>query len=236
MKHMLKLLGGSVLGLACLAGAARAELVLSGTTAGYFAGVSGPETEIVNAPDGSTASFRTGVPIPGSFRSGIVFENQDFAGIQNGDTFGFGFVTYYNGITQIGTSSAEAMLDFYLDLDDPAMDPILLTTITFGIDATVNTPAGTNPDTFTASFTQPPPVMIGGQWVQFTITGLPEVLMVAENTWTELADVTVTFLSPIPEPSTYGLIGAAALLGLVAYRRYRGRQTASDPALPAALA
>lgn len=33
-------------------------------------------------------------------------------------------------------------------------------------------------------------------------------------------------LQPIPEPSTYGLIGAAALAGLVLYRRARARRTA----------
>lgn len=32
------------------------------------------------------------------------------------------------------------------------------------------------------------------------------------------------FTPPVPEPSTYGLIGAAALLGLAAYRRSRGKK------------
>jgi len=31
---------------------------------------------------------------------------------------------------------------------------------------------------------------------------------------------------PVPEPSTYGLMGAAALLGLVAYRRYKAKKAA----------
>lgn len=33
----------------------------------------------------------------------------------------------------------------------------------------------------------------------------------------------VAFESPVPEPSTYGLIGAVALLGLVAYRRFKAQ-------------
>lgn len=33
----------------------------------------------------------------------------------------------------------------------------------------------------------------------------------------------VAFESPVPEPSTYGLIGAVALLGLVAFRRFKAK-------------
>ncbi len=37
----------------------------------------------------------------------------------------------------------------------------------------------------------------------------------------------VAFESPVPEPSTYGLIGAVALLGLVAYRRFKAGSNVS---------
>lgn len=221
-----RIICGSVLGLTCLAGNARAELILSGSTSGSFTGGDSGIYDIVNAPDGSSASFLTGYPIDGSFQSGVVFESTDFAGVSGGDSFAFGLITYYNGRTLIGTSSGFTTFDFYLDLDVPALDPILLTTVTFGIDATVNTTEGTNPDLFTASFTQPLPILIGDQWVKFTINDLPASVEVREDTWLDVANVTVTYFSPVPEPSTYGLMGAMGLLGLGAYRRFRGMRVA----------
>jgi len=220
MKNRMKVLLGAAFGLALFASTAPAALVLSGNTAGWFQGTSSGSTVITNSVDGSSASFRTGVPISGSFKSGVAFTSSSFANIQSGDSFAFGMVRYYNGRTHVGTSSDNAVFDFYLDLSDPAMSPIKLSTITFGIDATVND--GTLvPDMFTTSFTQPAPVHIGDRWVTFTINDLPGSTQVDESTWLDLANVTVTF-SPVPEPATYGLMGALALGGLVAYRRFRG--------------
>jgi len=234
MNKRRNLILGPALGLALLAGAANAELLLSGNTAGVFQGSSSGNTVITNSPDGLAAAFRTGVPVSGSFQSGVVFTGQDFTNISNGDTFALGLITYYNGITLIGTSSASAPFDFFLNLSDPAMGPLLLTTISFGIDATVNSPSNMNPDQFTASFTQPAPVLIGGQWVKFTIDDLPTSTLVAENTIVELANVTVTYLNPVPEPATYGLIGAIGLMGLAGYRRFRAQRGGRTPLLPAA--
>ncbi len=224
MKNRLRLIVGSAIGLALAAGTAQA-LTLSGSTAGYFAPDVLPNTTIVNVPDGSFASFRTGVPVK-SFKSGIVFNSASFTNLHSGDTFGLGVLTYYNGITKIKTSSADALFDFYINLNSPTASSFLLTTVDFGIDATVNTPTNKNPDVFTASFTQPAPVLIDGQWVKFTISDLPASTMVKENTFVKLAEVTVTFLnmSPVPEPATYGLMGALGLMGLVGYRRLRAQR------------
>jgi len=174
---------------------------------------------ITNADDGSFASFRTGVPVGDSFKSGVVFNGRDFANIGDGDTFSLGMLTYYNGITKIGTSSANALLDFSLNLTDPSVGVVHLTTINFGVDATVNTPPNLVPDVFTASFTQPADVKIGDQLVRFRINGLPASTQLAEDHWADLASVTVTYLSPVPEPAVYGLTAAGGLLMLAAYRR-----------------
>lgn len=228
MKNKLSILSAAVLGLMCLAGAARAELVLSGSTAGYFQGSSSGSTVVNNAWDGSTASYRTGVPVNGSFKSGVEYLAASFNNVHSGDSFDFGFITYYNGRTQVGTSSSTAMFDFYLDLSDPDWAPFKLTTITFGIDATVNTLPMLQPDVFTASFTQPAPVLIGDQWVKFTINDLPATVSVTEDTWLSVANVTVTYFSPVPEPATFGIFGAVSLLGLAAYRRHRAKKTGLD--------
>jgi hypothetical protein len=113
------------------------------------------------------------------------------------------------------------LLDFSLNLDDPAVGQVHLTTFTFGVDATVNTPPNLIPDVFTASFTQPPDVLIGDQWVRFRINGLPASTELSEDHWIDLASVTVTYLNPVPEPATYGLCGALALIGVAGYRRLR---------------
>jgi hypothetical protein len=213
------------MGLALAAGAQ--ALTLTGSTAGFFEGVSSGNTTITNVPDGSFASFRTGSPVSGSFKSGVVFNGSSFADITSGDTFALGVIKYYNGITRIGTSSADALFDFYINLDSPVASTFLLTTIKFGIDATVNTANNTNPDLFTATFTQPAPVLIDGTWVKFTINDLPSSTQVKENTIVTLADVTVTFLNPVPEPATYGLMGALGLMGLAGYRRFRAQRGSS---------
>jgi hypothetical protein len=232
MKNRLRLLAGSVVGLALAAGAQ--ALTLSGSTAGFFEGVSSGNTTITNTVDGSFASFRTGKPVSGSFKSGVTFTGSDFTGITSGDTFALGGIAYYNGITQIGTSSATALFDFYINLDSPTMSTLPLTTIKFGIDATINSPGSLIPDTFTASFTQPAPVLIDGTWVKFTINDLPGSTVVKENTIVTLADVTVTFLNPVPEPATYGLMGALSLMGIAGYRRFRAQRGGSTMAPMAA--
>lgn len=191
--------------------------ILAGDVMGFFQPVSGMNATIINSDNGD-ASFRTGTAVDGSFRSGIEFHGDSFTGVTSGDTFSFGLLTYFNGITRIGTSSASALLDFFLNFDDPAIGLVHLTTIKFGIDATVNHTANLVPDLFTASFTQPMPVWIGNSWANFTIAGLPSSVQLAENTSTQLGRLTVTYV-PVPEGATTLLLLGIAMLSLGAFCR-----------------
>lgn len=185
----------------------RAGILLSGDAAAFFQPVSSPNLTIANTGDGLNASFRIGIPVENSFKSGVVFSGGDFENIGNGDAFSLGLLKYYNGLSRVGTSSGSSRLDLYLNFDDPGIGMVHLTTIAFAIDATVNAAGHLTPDIYTAIFQQPPPVWIDNQWVNFTINGLPKSTAVAENTWTDLANLTVTVV--IPETSTF-----AAMLGL----------------------
>jgi hypothetical protein len=223
MKHILKIIGGSALGLACLVSTAQAALLLSGSTQAAFQGSSSGWTEINNAPDGSFASYRTGLPVTGSFKSGVVFDGSDFVDISDGDDFSFGLITYYNGRTLVGTSAAVAKLDVWLDLSDPAWSPLLLTTITFVIDPSLNA-GGLIPDFFLAAYSQPDPIWIDGYKVQFTIEDLPLITLTVGEGMVETMGNLHVEITPIPEPATYGMIASASLLGLAAYRRFRGQK------------
>ena len=210
-----------VLAMILTAVAARGGLLLTGNTAGLFQPISNHYATMTNSVDGSNSSFRPGLPVENSFKSGVQFNGSNFQNIGDGDTFSLGLVTYYNGLSRIGTSSGTSSLDFYLNFDDPAVGRIYLATVKFGIDATANTASRLTPDIFTASFLQPRPIWVGDELVKFTINGLPTSTSVAENAWVNLGNVTVTVA--IPEISTY-----AVLLGMVAMgfatlrRRYSG--------------
>ena len=195
-----------------------AGLLITGNTAGFFQAVSGSHITATNAPNGIDASFRTGIPWGKSFQSGVGFSGHDFENLESGDTFSLGSFTYYNGLSLIGTSSGSALFDFYLDFKDPAIGRVHLTTITFGIDPTVNRGASLPPDAVTTSFLQPPPIWLGDELVKFTINGLPASTLVAENSLTELGNISVTVL--IPESSTFAaIIGAAMFVATLWFRR-----------------
>jgi hypothetical protein len=201
---------------------AKADLLLTGNLVGIFHPNSDANTTVTNSADGD-ASFRTGVPVAGSFKSGLDFNGQSFADIASGDTFSLGMLTYYNGITNIGTSSGNAVLDLYLELTNRGMSWVHLTTMTFGIDATVNTFSNLVPDSYTASFTQPSEIWIGSEWVKFTIDGIPAVTSLAENTWATVGNVTLTEgnSTPVPETGASGLYLGLALVGLAGHAAFR---------------
>jgi hypothetical protein len=204
--------------------AASAQLMLSGHTTGSFDDLGQPNTTVVNAPDGESASFYTGIPVMGSTQSSVSFTNVNFTNVQSGEPIQVGLFNIVNGMTEIGSGQQTAVFNLGLELTGPENLSLAIGSINFHIDHTPNLPA-LIPDTFAVSFDQPPPVMIQDMLVQFHISVDPLEFPLAENASVRKGDITATF-TPVPEPSTYALGASALLMGLVACRRYRGRRTA----------
>lgn len=216
-----------VFGLALTCSLANAQLLLSGYTTGSFTDLSEAHTTVTNAPDGSSASFSTGVAATGSTQSIIAFSNATFTDVGFGDPIQVGVFSITNGKTLIGTGAHTALFNLGLTLTSPITDSVAVSTVTFNIDHTVNGVNGSVPDIFSVSFAQPPPTQVGNFLVQFHLNVVPLDFPVAENSTVEKGDITVTF-TPVPEPATYAMWGAALLLGLVAYRRIRGSKSLAE--------
>jgi hypothetical protein len=230
MHTRIRTLFAAAFGLALTCSMANAQLMLSGHTTGSFVDLSEANTTVTNAPDSSWAKFATGIPVPSSTQSSIEFSNATFTDVGSGDPIQVGLVTITNGVTWLGSGAPTAQFNLGLELTSPVGQSVALTTMTFHIDHTPNT-AGGVPDTFSATFDQPAPLTIAGYLVQFHVNFDPAEFQVAENSSVQRGDITVTF-TPVPEPSTYAAWGAALLIGLVAYRRFRGGRML--PALPVA--
>lgn len=223
-------LAGSVAVVGAFAASpSKANLILSGNLVGVFQSSGNQTTSVANSADGN-ASFRTGKAVANSFQSGVDYTSEAFSDLLSGEEKSLGMFTYYNGITKIGTSSGNAVLDLYLELNDPESSRILLTTMIFGIDATTNTFGSLIADNYTVSFTQPSDAWIGGELVNFSISGFPSITSVAENTWTNVGSLTFTSgtASPVAEG---GFTGIFLVLGMVAMMACQStfRRAASHP-------
>ena len=230
MQTRIRSLLAAALGLALTGSLVHAQLSLSGHTTGSFVDLAEAKTTVSNGPGGAWATFATGIPIAGSFQSKIAFTNQTFTDVHSGDPIQVGLFTITNGMTKIGSGAHTAQFDLGLQLTAPTTQTVALSHITFNIDHTPNLP-GAVPDTFDVSFAQPAPTHVGNLLVQFHVNFEPASFQVAENATVRRGDVTVTF-TPVPESSTYAVAGAALLVGVLLYRRFRGDK--SLPALPAA--
>ncbi|QYM80776.1 choice-of-anchor K domain-containing protein [Horticoccus luteus] len=198
--------------------------MLSGHTTGSFTDLSEANTTVTNAGDGSFAVFKTGVPAPGSFQSSIVFTNATFTNVTSGDPIQVGLFTITNGTTLIGSGAHYATFNLGLELGSPSLATLMLSQFNFTIDHTVNSP-GLVPDQFAVSFTPPAPVLFAGYDVNFSILMDSATFDLAEGASVVKGAVYVSF-SPVPEPSTYAICGAALLGGLVLYRRLRSNRPA----------
>jgi hypothetical protein len=223
MQLSIRSLTALAMGLALTCTAANAQLTLSGHTTGTFVDLSEANTTVTNAPDGSSATFATGIPVSGSFQSKIAFENATFSNVGAGEPIQVGLFNITNGMTVIGSGAPTAKFNIGLELTSPVSTSLLISTVMFHIDHTPNLPNGGIPDTFAVTFEQPDPVMIKNTLVKFHINVDPTEFQIAENATVQKGDITVTF-TPVPEPATYAAWGAALLVGFIAYRRLRAGQ------------
>lgn len=178
-----------MIAVACtFVGKVRADVFPAGDLVGIFSSNGGGDVDIGNFSDGN-ASFRTGVATANSFRSGITFTGGAFTGLTEGESVSLGSLSYYNGITEIGTSSHGAVLDLYLRFTDPLLSWVHLSTLNFVIDATLNARGNAVPDNFLADYTSAGSAWIGGEKVEYSISGLPAMTSVAENSKVDLANL-----------------------------------------------
>lgn len=217
------------MGLALTCSISHAQLLLSGHTIGSFDDLAEANTTVSNAPDGSWATFHTGIPVMGSTQSKIEFSNVTFSNVGSGEPIQVGLFNITNGMTAIGSGAPTAKFNIGLQLTGPVSQTVAISSVLFHIDHTPNLP-GAIPDTFSVSFSQPSPVKIQNTLVQFHINVDPLDFQVAENATVQKGDITVSF-TPVPEPATYAAWGAALLVGFVALRRIRGEREASVAAI-----
>jgi hypothetical protein len=207
---------------------ARGQLLLSGHTTGWFDDLNQANTTVTNAPDGTSASFFTGIPITGSTQSSIEFTSVDFTNVGSGEPIQVGLFDIVNGRTLLGSGASTANFHVGLELTEPEGLTLAITSILFHIDHTPNLPNSLIPDSFAVSFEQPDPILIDDTLVQFTIHVDPLEFPVGENAMIQKGDITVSF-TPVPEPSTYAIGGSLLVLGLATYRRIRERRTRVTP-------
>jgi len=208
--------------------AADAQLMISGKLTGEFTNAAGPNDTVTNAPDGSSASFVSGITYgEGSVPTSIEFTQKNFTDIGPGlvadDLF-----TITNGRNLLNSTATSAQFALSISLTSPEAHSGLLTTIPFTIDNTPNN-GGLIDDAFTISAAPIAPFDYAGYRVQFTFVA-PPAFQIPENQSMPAGALYVNF-TPVPEPSTYALAGAALLVGLIGWRTVRQRRKV-DSATP----
>jgi len=185
-----------------------------------FTDTPGTYDSIYNAPDGSSAYFKSGVPDQaGGKQTMIEFAEQTFTDIGPGlvatDIF-----KITNGRNFLNSTAKSAHFDLWVELTSPEMVSSLLTPISFTL---VNTPNGSGnvDDVYWLGSSPIAPLTIDDQKVQFTFSA-PNGFTLDEKDSGYVGELSVNF-TPVPEPSTYAVAGATLLLGLAGLRNMRRR-------------
>lgn len=222
MHTLVNVLRLAAVGAALLGWTAHAQLLLTGNVTGEFTDVPGINDTIVNAADGSAASFKSGIPEHGwDKRTAIDFSQKDFTDIGPGLVASNLFLIT-NGRTLLHSTATDAHFDLWLNLTAPGASSRLLTQLVVTIE---NTPNGADPnsvdDVYTVSSTPIAPFKLDDQFVHFSFVAPPS-FTIHENESRPVGDLYVSFTSA-PEPSTFAAIGGVLLVGVAAWRALRRR-------------
>jgi hypothetical protein len=223
------LLAASALSLSSLVPALQAQLELSGTASGAFSDPGSAFTQVTNGP--VVSLFESGVPYRPDAPyfdavTSIRYTGSSFANVGEGEQLDLGLLNITNGITLLGTTAKTAKMDLYLHLPADGITNFKLTTLLFSIDTTANQ-GGLVPDLFLIGHSDVNSLNVGGRKVSFDLnltnpafaTGDGASIREGQSA-TDGLYATLHF-SPIPEPSTYALFGAALLAGVALWRRSR---------------
>lgn len=223
-KVLKSLLTASALALAVALPSARAQL-FSGATRGEFHDPNLSFTSVINSSDVSL--FQSGVPSrPAHTQTSLSYSSAAFGPAGAGDQIELGTLLITNGRTLGGTTASWATLDVYLNLPEHGIADFKLTTLTFSIDNTENN-GSLVPDQFLVSIGETNTLTVDGRKIAFDVQltnpafGIGTGSSIAESTSAEFGLFANVHFTPVPEPSTYALLGAVLLVGVVAYRRLR---------------
>lgn len=206
-----------------LLSAAHAQLFLSGHLTGEFTNDLGPNDTLFNAPDGSSAWFRSGNTYgEGSVQTEIAFTQKNFTDVGSGSLVADDIFEVTNGRNLLNSTATAASFDLHITLTSPEAHSGLLTSIPFVIENTPNNGALID-DMFEISSSPIEAFDYAGYRLQFQFVA-PNAFSLAENQSTNVGALYVTF-TPVPEPATYAAGGAALLIGLIGYRALRRRKT-----------
>ncbi len=207
---------------ALLATVAHAQLMIDGKLTGEFTNGVGPNDEVFNAPDGSSAWFKSGLPYTDdSVPTLISFTQKNFSGVGSGDLVADDIFQVTNGRNHRFSTATSAQFDLWITLTAPEAYTSLLSPISFSIENTENVNGLVN-DSYAINASSIAPFVYAGHWVKFQFVA-PDQFTVAENQTTSVGSLYVTF-TPVPEPSTYAAFGALLAVGLIGFRTYRRRR------------
>ncbi len=152
-----------------------------------------------------------------------------FTDVASGGVLAQDFLWLKNGNNFLGTTADHATVDLMLDLPDYGLIGHYLSTIHIGINNTLNEGQGGTPDVyFVTNAPAPASLDVGDMRLWFTLTfpgfDVPPGTEIIEHGEGLTGLLTVTF-TPIPEPSTYALMGMAVLGVAVVVRRFRAQKT-----------
>lgn len=218
------LLAASALGLAVGLPAAHAQMTFSGSTYGTFVDPDHAFTTVTNgAPVSLFASGDAYRPV--DTQTSIAFTGSSFSDVGIGDQLDLGNIDITNGRTLLGSTAKWATMDLYLNLPEQGVVDFKLATLLFAIDSTANNGTGV-PDLFLVDLNGANSLTVDGKELNFDLQLTNPAFAIgngasigetASDSFGIYANISFT---PVPEPSTYALAGAALLIGFIIRRRF----------------